>query len=105
MKRLIDELGDKSTCMLTTQYRMNSTIMQWISMKLYDSKLEAHQSVANHLLTHIPNVESDDNTSKALVLIDTDGCDMDEMVIDNSNNTNGDEESKANEGEANIVCR
>jgi superfamily I DNA and/or RNA helicase len=103
MKRLIDALGDLSTRMLTIQYRMNELIMNWISEKLYESRLQAHESVAKHLLCDLENVETDENTSTALVVIDTDGCDMVEMVADSENGSN-DEESKANEGEANIVC-
>lgn len=102
MKRLIDSLGDTSTKMLTIQYRMNELIMNWISEKLYESRLTAHESVAKHLLCDLDYVENDENTSTALVVIDTDGCDMVEMVADNDGSM--DEESKANEGEANIVC-
>ena len=74
MKRLIDSLGDLSTRMLTTQYRMNKLIMNWVSDKLYDSKLEAHSSVAQHLLKDLDKVDEDETTSQALVLVDTDGC-------------------------------
>ena len=73
MKRLIDALGDLSTRMLTIQYRMNELIMKWISEKLYESRLEAHESVAKHLLCDLDHVEKDENTSTALVVIDTDG--------------------------------
>ena len=73
MKRLIDALGDLSTRMLTIQYRMNELIMNWISEKLYESRLEAHESVAKHLLCDLDHVEKDENTSTALVVIDTDG--------------------------------
>ena len=40
--------------MLTVQYRMNSKIMKWASDELYESKLTAHASVADHLLMDLP---------------------------------------------------
>lgn len=104
MKRLIDTLGDTVTRMLTTQYRMNETIMKWISERLYESKLLAHASVAKHLLADLPGIERDDLTTVPVLLVDTDGCDMPEMVMQ-SEDGKGDEESKANDGEANIVCQ
>lgn len=105
MKRLIDALGDSVTKMLTIQYRMNKIINDWISEKLYDSKLRAHESVANHLLCDMHGVIKNENTSTPLVLIDTEGCDMTEMVMSGDDSMSADEESKANDGEANLVCR
>lgn len=101
MKRLIDTYGADSTKMLTIQYRMNEKIMDWISGKLYESKLTAHVSVAHHLLIDLPLIKTCDETKTPILLIDTEGCDMYEMVAEDSLN---DEESKANEGEANLVC-
>jgi ATP-dependent RNA/DNA helicase IGHMBP2 len=105
MKRLIDALGDEVTKMLTIQYRMNHVINDWISEKLYDSKLQAHKSVAQHLLCDKVGVINDENTSVPLVLIDTEGCDMTEMIMSGDDKMSADEESKANDGEANLVCR
>ncbi|KAL0168036.1 hypothetical protein M9458_036258, partial [Cirrhinus mrigala] len=50
MERLITKYGDSVVRMLTTQYRMNSAIMQWASEKMYEGKLIAHHSVEKHLL-------------------------------------------------------
>ena len=105
MKRLIDSLGDEATKMLTIQYRMNRVINDWISEKLYESKLTAHESVAQHLLCDLPGIAKDENTSVPLVLIDTEGCDMPEMIMSGDDAMSADEESKANDGEANLVCR
>jgi ATP-dependent RNA/DNA helicase IGHMBP2 len=106
IKRLINSLGDTCTKMLTIQYRKNKLINNWISEKLYESKLMAAESVAEHLLCDFTGIEKNENTSTALVLIDTDGCDMNEMVMKSDNKYSGsDEESKANDGEANIVCK
>ena len=99
MKRLIDSLGAQCNRMLTIQYRMNTVICEWVSGQLYDSKLKAHESVTGHLLADLSGVEATTNTSSPLVFIDTDGCDLRESVGEE------DEESKANEGEANIACR
>jgi hypothetical protein len=102
MKRLIDTYGDECTRMLTTQYRMNTLIMQWVSDRLYESRLVADTTVADHLLTDLNHVESNENTTLPLVLIDTHGCEMYEMVSENPIN---DEISKANLGEAQIACK
>ena len=37
--RLSELHGDAVTSMLTTQYRMNSLIMDWSSREMYDSKV------------------------------------------------------------------
>jgi len=50
MERLIKKYGDSVVRMLTTQYRMNSAIMQWASEQMYQGKLFAHPSVEKHLL-------------------------------------------------------
>lgn len=102
MKRLIDELGSKCTRMLTIQYRMNTEICSWVSDKLYESRLTAHETVARHVLADLPGIQPTETTLAPLVLIDTEGCDMRESVVDNDDS---DESSKANEGEANIACR
>lgn len=103
MKRLIDSYGDECTRMLTIQYRMNKLINNWISDKLYKSMLKSHESVAEHLLCDLKGIENE-NTSVPIVLIDTHGCDMPEMVLASDSNEEEDE-SKANDGEANIVSR
>lgn len=49
---------------------------------------KAHSSVANHLLCDIDGVKSfdpeDDDTRLPLVIVDTTGCDMEELVEVNS---------------------
>ncbi|PFX24396.1 DNA-binding protein SMUBP-2 [Stylophora pistillata] len=97
MERLIKMLGDGAVCMLTTQYRMNETIMKWSSEKLYGGRLNADSSVKSHLLKDLPGVQGTDETSLPLLLIDTAGCDVREKEVE-------DEVSKGNEGEADIVA-
>lgn len=96
MERLLKLHGDAIKKMLSVQYRMHAQIMQWPSDKLYDGKLAAHDTVAQHLLKDLPGVEDNEVTSIPLLLIDTAGCDMLEL------NT-ADEDSKGNEGEADLV--
>ena len=50
MERLLKLYGDDVMRMLTVQYRMNDVIMKWPSQQLYENKLTAHESVADHLL-------------------------------------------------------
>lgn len=52
MERLIQKYGDSVVRMLTTQYRMNSAIMQWASDQMYQGRLTAHPSVEKHLLRY-----------------------------------------------------
>lgn len=64
MERIINRKEDGNLCvrMLTTQYRMHRDIMQWASNQLYQGKLEAHSSVASHLLMELPGVEENEDT-------------------------------------------
>ena len=50
MERLLKQYGDTVVRMLTVQYRMHQDIMIWPSQQLYDGRLTAHDSVAQHLL-------------------------------------------------------
>jgi len=73
--------------MLTIQYRMHRDIMQFSNEKFYQSKLQAHQTVADRKLA-----EED----RALEMIDTAGCGMEESFAEKS-------ASKYNEGEIRIL--
>ncbi|XP_048581003.1 DNA-binding protein SMUBP-2 isoform X2 [Nematostella vectensis] len=96
MERVVHQLGEKVVHMLTTQYRMHEAIMKWSSDQLYNGRLDAHVSVATHLLCDLPNIRNTDETRLPLLMIDTAGCDVLEMEVE-------DELSKGNEGEADIV--
>ena len=53
MERQIHLHGDQDVVrMLTMQYRMHHLIMDWSSRQLYEGRLEAHESVAQHLLRY-----------------------------------------------------
>ncbi|XP_076848340.1 DNA-binding protein SMUBP-2 [Brachyhypopomus gauderio] len=97
MERLIQIYGDSVVRMLTTQYRMNSAIMQWASEQMYQGKLTAHPSVEKHLLKDLAGVADLEETNMPLLLIDTAGCGLNEME-------NTDEQSKGNRGEVDIVA-
>ncbi|KAJ8252013.1 hypothetical protein COCON_G00213250 [Conger conger] len=97
MERLIQKHGASVVRMLTMQYRMNSAIMQWASQEMYGGKLIAHTSVEKHLLRDLPGVGSTEETELPLLLIDTAGCGLSEMET-------SDEQSKGNQGEADIVA-
>ncbi|KAJ8344229.1 hypothetical protein SKAU_G00315580 [Synaphobranchus kaupii] len=97
MERLIQKHGSSVVRMLTMQYRMNSAIMQWASQEMYGGKLIAHTSVEKHLLRDLPGVGSTEETETPLLLIDTAGCGLSEMET-------SDEQSKGNQGEADIVA-
>ncbi|XP_076446820.1 DNA-binding protein SMUBP-2-like isoform X2 [Babylonia areolata] len=97
MERVMEAHGDKVVRMLTTQYRMHRHIMQWSSQQLYHNRLQAHPSVAAHLLSDLSHVEEGETTSTPLLLVDTAGCHMTELDLPH-------EVSKGNEGEADIVA-
>ncbi|CAM0875790.1 unnamed protein product [Alopecurus aequalis] len=89
-ERLTEGYGEEITSMLTVQYRMHELIMNWSSKELYNNKIKAHSSVAGHMLYDIEEVTRSSSTEPTIVLIDTTGCDMEEVKDE--------EESTMNEG-------
>ncbi|NXI97947.1 SMBP2 protein, partial [Psophia crepitans] len=96
MERLIERYGEKIVKMLTVQYRMHQAIMQWASSEMYSGRLTAHPSVAQHLLRDLPGVTSTEETTIPLLLIDTAGCGLFELDVE-------DEQSKGNPGEVELA--
>lgn len=94
-ERLASLYGQEVMSMLTVQYRMHKLIMNWSSKELYNCKIEAHSSVAQHMLYDLENVEKSSSTESTLILIDTTGCDMEEKKDE--------EDSTMNEGEAAVT--
>lgn len=94
-ERLTALYGDDITSMLTVQYRMHELIMQWSSRELYNDKIEAHSSVSGHSLCDLEGVKQTSATEPTLILIDTDGCDMEEKKDE--------ADSTYNEGEARVA--
>ncbi|MBD0286020.1 MAG: C-terminal helicase domain-containing protein, partial [Flavisolibacter sp.] len=62
-------LHPESVVLLEEQYRMHETIMHFSSQEFYEGRLQAHPSVAHHLL--FPG-------DQPMVFIDTAGCGYDE---------------------------
>ncbi|KYO41590.1 DNA-binding protein SMUBP-2 [Alligator mississippiensis] len=96
MERLIQKYGESIVRMLTVQYRMHQAIMQWASTEMYGGRLTAHPSVAHHLLKDLPGVASTEETRIPLLLVDTAGCGLFELEVE-------DEQSKGNQGEVHLV--
>ncbi|KAG0596165.1 hypothetical protein M758_UG230200 [Ceratodon purpureus] len=94
-ERLTALYGDDITSMLTVQYRMHELIMQWSSHELYNDKIQAHSSVAGHSLCDLDGVKQTSATEPTLILVDTDGCDMEEKKDE--------ADSSMNEGEARVA--
>ncbi|XP_054054249.1 DNA-binding protein SMUBP-2 [Rissa tridactyla] len=97
MERLIERYGEQIVKMLTVQYRMHQAIMQWASSEMYSGRLTAHPSVAQHLLRDLPGVASTEETTVPLLLIDTAGCGLFELEVE-------DEQSKGNPGEVQLAA-
>ncbi|XP_074442764.1 DNA-binding protein SMUBP-2 [Larus michahellis] len=97
MERLIERYGEQIVKMLTVQYRMHQAIMQWASSEMYSGRLTAHPSVAQHLLRDLPGVTSTEETTVPLLLIDTAGCGLFELEVE-------DEQSKGNPGEVQLAA-
>ena len=96
MERLISNHGTVIMSLLTTQYRMNTRIMHWPSVFLYEGKLIADDSVSQRVLSELKNVECNAYTDTPLLFIDTAGCGYEESAVP-------EEVSKSNEGEAGLV--
>lgn len=101
LKRCGDD-ASKISRMLSVQYRMHRDISDWASREMYHNQLKPAKCVEGHLLQHLDHVvwneeeEEVVGSNKALLLIDTAGCDMEEGLATKSG-------SKFNEGEARLV--
>lgn len=74
-------LFPETVTMLETQYRMHEHIMSYSSRVFYKNALQAHASVANHLLF---------DGDQALLFIDTAGCGFEEK-LEGTSSTNPEE--------------
>ena len=106
--RLLELHGPGIKRMLTTQYRMHDTIMQFPSDELYESKLVAADTVKARLLKDLPyEVQETDDSKEPLVFLDTQGDDFPERTEDadvaKKETLLG--ESKSNEMEAAVVAK
>ncbi|KAI9348834.1 P-loop containing nucleoside triphosphate hydrolase protein [Pilaira anomala] len=94
--RLLSMFGNRVKRMLMVQYRMHQKIMEFSSKELYDNQVVADQSVAEHVLSDLPNVTTagSENTDVPLVMIDTSDTGLSHEVTDDAQEK--EEQSKAN---------
>ncbi|KAI7894415.1 P-loop containing nucleoside triphosphate hydrolase protein [Mucor mucedo] len=97
--RLLSMYGDRVKRMLMVQYRMHQKIMEFSSKELYDNKLVADKSVAEHVLADLPGVTSSENTDVPLVMMDTSDTGLAHEMMDDAQ----EEQSKANELEVELT--
>jgi len=98
MERLMQRDRMTISRRLNIQYRMHQAIMSFSSAEFYDNTLMADPQVADHLLSELPDVETNELTSTSVHFIDTAGAGYDEEQ-------EADSESRANPQEADLVCR
>ena len=99
MQNLMDKYP-QNTVMLKTQHRMNKVISNWVSKRTYNNQLVPHESVANHILEHLPTVQPGKKNTfigellkRPMTFIDTQ-----KTMVENQRET-----SKMNKGEAGVV--
>ncbi len=98
MERLRESLPEEFKTLLRVQYRMHRTLMGFSSERFYEGKLEADDSVKEHVAAELPNVQKTDLTSGPLVYVDTAGTGFQEVwneLLD----------SRENEGEARLAVK
>lgn len=98
MERLVNRYGTDVTRLLNVQYRMNAAIMTFSSQEFYDCNLQAHDSVAGHLLCDLTGVAANPLTQTPVDFIDTAGAGFDEQEESGG-------ESRLNPQEAEFLCR
>ncbi len=98
LERLVGLHGAEVTRRLRVQYRMHEAIMAFSSREFYEGELEAHPSVAGHLLRDLPAVSAAPLTETPVKFLDTAGAGYDEEV-------EPDGASRLNREEARLVAR
>jgi ATP-dependent RNA/DNA helicase IGHMBP2 len=96
--RLMARFNGSIARALTVQYRMHQDIMDFPSQEFYESGLQAHASVSEHLLSDLEGTEHNDSTGAPMAFIDTAGASFEEEL-------EPDGESRLNRQEAAVVCR
>lgn len=77
-ERLVTLYGPLVSRTLVKQYRMHQHIMAYSSDVFYENRLEAHPSVATHVLNELPDVRKEELTTTPVHFIDTSGACYDE---------------------------
>lgn len=96
LERLVNLYGHAVTRQLKVQYRMHRDIMQFSSARFYNDSLQAHESVASHLLSDLSHIQASPLTDTPAEFIDTAGADWVEELEPGG-------ESKRNPSEAAFV--
>eukprot|EP00188_Purpureofilum_apyrenoidigerum_P000114 Plantae.Rhodophyta-Purpureofilum_apyrenoidigerum.ctg10408.p1 GENE.Plantae.Rhodophyta-Purpureofilum_apyrenoidigerum.ctg10408~~Plantae.Rhodophyta-Purpureofilum_apyrenoidigerum.ctg10408.p1 ORF type:complete len:698 (+),score=125.79 Plantae.Rhodophyta-Purpureofilum_apyrenoidigerum.ctg10408:140-2233(+) len=102
MDRVFENKMMESACvrMLQIQFRMHEVISDWSSQATYQGRLVPHESVAKRTLAELENVQSTEDTTVPVLLIDTNGCNYDESVADDDSIV---ADSKSNFGEGQLL--
>ncbi len=80
LERLIQHYGGTVTRRIDVQYRMHAQIMDFPSARFYDGTLQAHPSVATHLLHDLDGIEPSSLVSEPVTFIDTAGAGWEEEL-------------------------
>jgi superfamily I DNA and/or RNA helicase len=80
MERQVELYGNDVAKMLTVQYRMHESIMNFSSTQFYDGELKAHESVVGHKLPDLDDVSDNEFTQKTVTFIDTAGAGWEEEL-------------------------
>src|SRR5258706_11945597 len=72
--RLKDILPANLQTLLRIQYRMHETIMGFSSQQFYEGKLVADETVREHTIDELPDVQPTPLTTKPLIYVDTAGA-------------------------------
>mmetsp|Transcript_10358 Transcript_10358/g.31675 ORF Transcript_10358/g.31675 Transcript_10358/m.31675 type:complete len:697 (-) Transcript_10358:2161-4251(-) len=102
MDRVFENKEMVSCCvrMLEIQFRMHEYISTWSSEAMYQGRLVPHESVAKRILAGLDNVQSTEDTTIPVLLIDTTGCNYDETIADEDSIV---ADSKSNVGEGQLL--
>uniref|UniRef100_A0A915CFM6 DNA replication ATP-dependent helicase/nuclease n=2 Tax=Parascaris univalens TaxID=6257 RepID=A0A915CFM6_PARUN len=102
LETLDKEFGSVVKHFLSVQHRMNEKIMRWSADYFYESKLQAHRSVAGISLSDISAISGSDLMNEPLLMIDTHSESRQRgfnLSIERIH-----QQSYRNYGEAEIVC-
>lgn len=102
METLDKEFGSVVKHFLSVQHRMNEKIMRWSADYFYESKLQAHRSVAGISLSDISAIDGSDLMNEPLLMIDTHSVSRQRGLSVSVERIH--QQSYRNHGEAEIVC-
>jgi predicted DNA helicase len=98
LERLIEQQGSHISRRLSTQYRMHQAIMEFSSLEFYEGSLIADETVRDHRLAGLNDVQENEWTAAVVEFFDTAGASFDEQL-------EPDGDSRWNVKEAQVVRR